>query len=373
MRTIYFICKGVSCNNILDSKNKKNTLKPSSQKSFFNFFDSTNKNERELSSSKKIDFSKLEYIGIKEMLLCQENNDKYIKNTTNKDEVFRKLQTPAAPHPGQALLEAAEIAIFTSLDYSALESALVLYYRNVNYTIYPILNISKKTNINSEKEFDIFKKNFGYKQQNNVAKKYWNLQKLDDEFFYLKDMVPKISWIYTNDASKSSLNNYSLKSFIKFLEGLLHNSKYDNKKLVFVCDNVLIRDFLKLVNKKKANFSNKTDIIEYSSIWEVELIINNNSTIKVDDFTKIYPTPYNHSKLKYDADNDTYSYEYNRNRFDLFNSFKTIPESYISKLGTSRCLNTTKLINKTIIGVENKKNTDTNSVYEKLFQIENSK
>jgi len=365
MRKIYFICKGVSCNDILESKNKKLTLnssKTSSPKSFFNFFDSSNKNEREQSSIKKSDFSKLEYIGIKEMLLCQENNDndKYIKNTSNKDD----------------------IAIFTSLDYSALESALLVYYKNINYTIYPILNISKKTNIKSEKEFDIFKKIFGYKQQNNVAKKYWNLQKLHDEFFYIKDMVPKISWIYTTGASKSSLNTYSLKSFIKFLEGILHDSKYDNKKLIFVCDNILIRDFLKLVNKKKANFSNKIDIIEYSSIWEVELIISNNSTIKIDDFTKIYPTPYNHSKLKYDLDTDTYSYEYNRNRFDLFNSFKIIPEFYINKIGISRCLNNmvtnstkanNKIANKTMNKTENKKNIDTNSVYEKLFKIENGK
>lgn len=358
MRKIYFICKGVSCNDILDSKNKKNTSKTStfstSSPSFFNFFDSPNKNSRDESSLKKLDFSKLDYIGIKEMLLCQENidNDKYIKNTnntTNKDQ----------------------IAIFTSLDYSAIESALVVYYKNINYTIYPILNISKKTNIKSEKEFDILKKNFGYKQQNNVAKKYWNLQKLDDEFFYLKDMVPKISWIYTADASKSSLNTYSLKSFIKFLEGIFRDSKYNDKKLIFVCDNILIRDFLKLVNKKKANFSNKIDIIEYSSIWEVELITSNNGTIKIDDFTKIYPTPYNHSKLKYDIDNDIYSYEYNRNRFDLFNSFKKIPESYISKLEISRCLNKTKINNRTTSNkaskTENKKNIDINSVYEKLF------
>ena len=350
MRKIYFICKGVSCNDILDSTNKKNTSKTSP--SFFNFFDSPNKNEQNQSSVKKLDFSKLEYIGIKEMLLCQENtdNDKYIKNTTNKDQ----------------------IAIFTSLDYSAIESALVAYYNNINYTIYPILNISKKTNIKSEKEFDTFKKKFGYKQENNVAKKYWNFQKLDDEFFYLKDMVPKISWIYTADASKSSLNTYSLKSFIKFLEGVFRDSKYDNKKLIFVCDNILIRDFLKLVNKKKANFSNKTDIIEYSSIWEVELITSTNGTIKIDDFTKIYPTPYNHSKLKYDLDNDTYSYEYNKNRFNLFNSFKRIPESYISKLGNSRCLNKIKVNNKTVDTSGNKKNIEnkkinTNSVYEKLF------
>jgi hypothetical protein len=356
MRKIYFICKGVSCNNILDSKNKKNTNKSStSSPSFFNFFDSTKKDQQ--SSIKKLDFSKLEYIGIKEMLLCQENtdNDKYIKNIADMDE----------------------ISIFTSLDYSAIESALVAYYKNINYTIYPILNISKKTNIKSEKEFDIFKKNFGYKQQNNIAKKYWNLQKLDDEFFYLKNMVPKISWKYTADASKISLNTYSLKSFIKFLEGIFRDSKYNDKKLIFVCDNILIRDFLKLVNKKKANFSNKTDVIEYSSIWEVELITSINGTIKVDDFTKIYPTPYNHSKLKYDGDNDTYSYEYNQNRFNLFNSFKTIPESYISKLGNSRCLNNIATLrinidNKTNKS-DNRKNINTNSVYETLFKIENSK
>lgn len=354
MRKIYFICKGVSCNDILESKNKKNTSKTSA--SFFNFFDSPNKNDDNQSSIKKLNFSKLDYIGIKEMLLCQENtdNDKYIKNSNN------------TPNKDQ-------IAIFTSLDYSAIESALVAYYKNINYTIYPILNISKKTNIKSEKDFDTFKKNFGYKQQNNIAKKYWNSQKLDDEFFYLKDMVPKISWIYTTNASKSSLNTYSLRSFIKFLEGILRDSKYNNKKLVFVCDNILIRDFLKLVNKKKANFSNKTDIIEYSSIWEVELITSTNGTIKIDDFTKIYPTPYNYSKLKYDVDNDTYSYEYNKNKFNLFNSFKRIPESYISKLENSRCLN-----KKTMTMTENKKNTEnkkinTNSVYEKLFEIENSR
>ena len=129
-RKIYLICKGLSCNDIIKSIKKK----PSSDSSFFSFFDNNSTNRK-----RKDEISKLDTIGIKEILLCLENNDntKFI-NTENNMSSEKPL-------------------IFTSLDYSSIESGLVLYYKNQDYTIYPIPNISKNSYIKTEKDFDMNK------------------------------------------------------------------------------------------------------------------------------------------------------------------------------------------------------------------------
>ena len=125
---IYFICGGTSTNDIIKSINN-GIVKET--KSFYNLFFSKKENKKEIQED---EFAQLDELGVKEMYLCQQNTNvkKIIDNITK-------------PHPTY---------IITSLDYSSIESATILYNEKSPLEIFPIPNISNNTNIKDKKTFD---------------------------------------------------------------------------------------------------------------------------------------------------------------------------------------------------------------------------
>lgn len=315
---IYFICSGTTTNDVINSVNTANI----GDKSFLNLLFSK---KTELEKDK---FSKLTDIGINELYMCQENQK-------NKNLFIDEL--------------AKNNNVYTSFDYSSIESAFVLFNNNHGINIFPLPNMSNETNINNIKEYDIFKKKFGkYNkvEDNKVTvektelKNYWKGKNLNNKFLDIKNISCEINWPRSLN-SISSLHQYNFEAFKKNLEKNIFKKydKYNFKgniedidSFIFVCNPKLIVNMLKLF--KRVKYNKNIDIIENSSIWELELDLqftDVHSKIKKEinyvEFTKIYPTEYNYSPLKYN--NNIYSYVFNSKQFVLFDSLSKINIKYL--------------------------------------------
>jgi hypothetical protein len=386
-KKIYLICNGTSTNDIINSFNNsnKNTIGTKyTKKSFFSSLYSNksieNNNTKKIS---KDNFSLLEEIGIKELKLCQENEN--IKN-----KVLNNLN------------------IITSLDYNSIESALVLFYDNniPLKTIYPFPYMSDETNIKNINIFNKFKENFGILSKNKSTipiteytntNKYFKEKINKNKFLNIKNSKSRINWKYSNNLLSSSiypLYSYKFTNFKELfekncLEKYKYRSDIDNDLYcnVIFCNSKLIIDFLKIFNYKKniKQYNAKYDIIEYSSVWEIDVeiifkinslneIIQRESKIDYDNYTKIYPGEYEYFPLDKSQNRNSnkyvYSYKYNNYKFILFNSLNNIPISYIKNLINFSRLSyqKTEQIKKKLLILKNNKKTDINN---KSVLIEN--
>lgn len=358
---IYLICRGTSTNDIIDSVNSNKE-----SKSFFNLFNSKKNN-----NIKKEEFSVLDIIGINELYMLNSNNE-------NSNLINNKLSNIKK--------------IYTSLEYSSIESALIISKDIPNIKIIPLSYLSNKTNIKNNEILNYFKIKFGdkynrYNDRTNI-KNYWKDKIVDNNFLNLKDICPKIEWSYL-DKSISSLNSYNLNKIKSIIKNFCEKSIYDSDYLdnvIIMSEGKLIEDILKLC--KGTKFNKKRYTIERSSIWEISIsgyidmdykneIIN--SEIKFDFFKKIYPTEYNYKPLKMNGNN--YSYEYNYNKFILFNSLLPIPMKYIYMMELPRLSSEKKILIKKILNKkknnnlknnnkENKINTNVNSKVNSKFKFE---
>lgn len=343
---IYLICEGTSTNDIIKSINE---YIPKKTASFFNFSSKDNKIEFE-------EFPKLEDIGVKELYMCQETNKDLIKESFIKST--KKL------------------TIYTSLNYSNIESAFVLmssFPDNTNHRdveILPLPYMSNNTNIKNKKILDVFKKKFGkYSplEEKTVVENYWEEKSLNSEFLIIKKFKTLINWKnIPQNLEQSGLNTYSFFNFKKIMELLCSNKHKDDADsvFIFICNPQLIVDILKLF--KKIKYNRNIDIIERSSIWEINIELNvelnrSGSIIKksaiYERFDKVYPTEYNHGTLKY---NGTYSYNYNDNKFILFNALKFIPINYLVNIVFHRLSNDKRNAVKKILQNINKSSVSSN-------------
>jgi hypothetical protein len=325
---------------------------PKKTVSFFNFSSKSNKIEFE-------DFSKLEDIGVKELYMCQE---------TNKDLINESFKESTE-----------KLTIYTSLNYSNIESAFVLmssFPDNTNHRtveILPLPYMSNDTNIKSKKILDIFKKKFGKYtplEEKTVVKDYWEEKSLDSEFLIIKKFKTVINWKHIpENLQQSALNSYNFFNFKKIME-LLCFSKYEeadtDNVFIFICSAQLIADMLKLF--KKIKYNKKIDIIERSSIWEINIDLSfefsgsgsiTKKSVFYDRFDKVYPTEYNHGSLRY---NGTYSYNYNNSKFILFNALKFIPINYLVNIVFHRLSNDKKEAVKKILQNINKRGSSSNKI-----------
>jgi len=333
------------------------------QKSMFDFSSSDIDKEQ---------FSKLDEIGIREIHMCSKNSivngilNNISGNSFNMDKIF------------------------TSLDYTAIESASILLESVVPYIpiIYPLPYISTEK-IKDKEAFRHFKKPFGkdmislqHKKNTTNMHEYWKNKKINESLYNLKKLSYVIDWNEFYEKNPSSMtHNYGkfydkLKSLCceKYKNPLLHNQDIDT--LVFVCDSTLLIDILKKC--KHIKYNKKTDIIERSSVWEIDIDLNINSQhITFNMFDKIYPTEHNKNKLKYN-NSSTYTYkDDNNNSFILFDSLGYMPLKYIKQLYLDRYSERTKkLIKNAIISVNKDKDKDTNNKHNnvpKSFRLENLK
>jgi len=339
---IYFICGGTSVNNIIQSINKSVNSTTNNHKKE-NFFSSL-KEIFVISSSQEEDkkineeeYPKLDELGIHEMCMCYNNKDvqDMIKNIATKD-----------------------YNIYTSLNYSCIESAFILFNGNDYIKLLPLPYISNTTKIETERKFTDFKSMFGkyeFSNRNSNSIKnetsiigYWNKKNSNH-------IVPKnireingiIDWKYTYKNHKLSSYNY-----INFINSFMNESLSNFEEVddiiddnfennIFICESELIIDILKKIKDKAYKYNNKIDIVEHSSVWEFKVDFSfeyntHNRITKKDiiykSFTKIYPTKDNYAPLL----NEHYKYKYNNHTYKLFNSLENINIEYIKNLNFSR-------------------------------------
>jgi len=334
-KTIYFICSGTSSYDIIDSINNI-IAKKTSGGGFFNFFKT--KNNKKEGKIEKDDFPKLENNGIQEIYMCQDNkiNMNLFKNYTK---------------------------IYTSIDYSNIESSIVFSSSNMkNVEIYPIPYITKDTYIKDLKMYKLLKTSFGDSINNKLKLKYWNEKIPSDKFINIKEKFPKINWKYVDDSGIVSLHTYSFSKFNTFL-GNLFNDKNNktNDNLIFVCNGQLILDILKSFKSESYKYNSKIDIIEKSSIWEVKINIDNKKKFTYIEYDKKYPTNFNHENLDYNDNNKTFSYINDKYKFILFDSLVPIPLKYIKKIEFYRISeNIKKILNSRIKNIPNNENKNKN-------------
>jgi hypothetical protein len=358
---IYFICGGTSTNDVIKSINNS-IIKE--KKTFYNIFFSKNENKKNIPED---EFSQLDELGIKEIYMCLQNSE--VKNIISLNPT----------------------SVMTSLNYSCIESASILYNESSSLTIYPIPNISNSTNIKDKKTFDRFKKKFGSYNINNTRKptkeftnisNYWNKKGRNiNNYLDIKKTNAFINWDETYKKDISQLFNYSYYKFKKFFHDLclekfklytdinpLSTPKKKIDNYVIISESKLIIDILKEV--KDIKYKKDIDIIERSSVWEIDLNIDfeynttsniiTKKTIKYNRFTKIYPIENNYSPLKYI--NDEYEYKYNNITYKLFNSLYDIPINYIKDLYFYRYPKNKQLSIKKILEKDDKKNKDTYNI-----------
>jgi hypothetical protein len=364
-KKIYLVCNGTSTNDIINSFNNINkniiTTKDTKKSFLSSLFSNKTNNTKKIY---KDNFSLLEEIGIKELKLCQEND-------TIKNKVLTNLN------------------IITSLDYNSIESALVLFYNNTIplRTIYPLPYMSDETNIKNINTYNDFKKNFGIlsKNKNTVpvteytnTNKYFKEKINKNKFLNIKNSISRINWKYSNNSVLSSMYSYKFTNFKELfericLEKYINKTDIDNDLYynVIICNSKLIIDFLKILK-----YNAKYDIIEHSSVWEIDVeiifkinslneIIKKESKMNYDNYTKIYPTEYEYSPLDKTINRNSnkyvYSYKYNNAKFILFNSLNNIPISYIKNLINFSRLSyqKTEQIKKKLLISKNNKKTET--------------
>jgi len=227
---IYFVCSGTSTNDIINSIN--NITKKNTKKSLFDYFSTIKNNKLE-----KDKFPQLESIGIKEMYMCRENEK-------NKNIIDLITKIP-------------EKNIFTSLEYSCIESALILLNTN-DCIINPLPYMSENLNLKRKEDFNHFKNQFGILLNENKtnASHYWDKKNIISDFLDLKKEsskfpMLKIDWNEINIKDISSLYRYDFYKFTNILEKICKKNyklkrEIDNTvdHYLFICNAKLIENIL---------------------------------------------------------------------------------------------------------------------------------
>jgi hypothetical protein len=378
---IYFICRGTNNSDVIDSINKILKSKISEASSFFSVKNKNLNNKLKSLSEIKLDkneYVKLDDIGIRELQLC-------------KDSSFLKPMI--------------DLHLYTSLDYSSIESSIILLSGYILPYICPLPYMTN-SNIRNIETLKTFKNKFGILKKEEIisgnireittTEKYWKNKKLDTNFLNIKSNEAKIDWTHINEQKISSLSSYNISNFIKLLEQIclsqyiIYNDiKYDMYTYIFVCDNILLSELLSRV--KGIRFNKKKNVIERTSIWELFVdiefkidsldIIKKKSFLKFSNFNKLYPIEYDYSPLKIDKNNnDSFIYMFNGNKYKLFDSFKQIPIKFLKNFTFSKLKSDDKktaiavleLNNKKENKIENDKNKPKNSLSKNTFSFENA-
>jgi hypothetical protein len=359
-KNIYLICYGTSNNDIIESINnyininnkntiEKNKLKQNIISYFFsrNTPKSTIETESKITKINKNKVTKLFNLGIKELDIFQENEINNIFLSKHKN-------------------------IYTSLDYQSIETAFILYHKIKDTTIIPISNTSNNNNIQDLSSLNRFKSYFGNNTKKNNTKtiinKYWdakwNSLNLKNGYSNIKRFVSEINWKHINNKNIKNLNTYNFNNFELELIDIFKKEKDD---IVIITPPNIIVDILKKI--KNIKYNKNIDIIERSSMWNIEIEIDTkNNKIIYDNFIKVYPTEYNYKPLTYKI--TEYEYVYANKKFILFNSLNNIPLYYLKNITyNSFSKDEQYSIKKILSNNTNKKNNTSNISEEKSSSI----
>lgn len=341
-KNIYFICYGTSVNDIIRSINysinneKKDLLKKKKNILTYLFSKKENNNNNlnkeykknnEIKKIKELKLNKLFNIGIKELILLQENN--FNKN------ILKNIKN-----------------VYTTLDFPSIESSFILYQSLKNRTIYPLPYTTKELKIKSYTELYNAKSLYGeykIKDKKTIVNKYWDIK--INEYNYknnikdIKKINSDINWKYLslsneNNKYRPDIFSYNLKKFENILIDICKNDI--NENILIVSNPIFIKDILKKV--KIIKFNSDKNIIENTSIWKVEVEIDINNYISYKMFNKIYPTSYNYQPLTHNSKENEYEYNYKNNKFILFNSLLPISLKYLNLLSYKSLLNNNKKV-----------------------------
>ena len=246
---IYFVCKGTNISDVIDSLNKM--YKNKNMKGGFSFIPnmsfltkSSKINKQNILPEIKLnknDFAQLDDIGIKEMQLCKDST------------AFKSFLRP--------------LSLYTSLDYSCIESSIVLSTDSPHTTIYPLPYMSN-TNITSKELLKSYKSKFGLLKSGNKTNtnKYWKDKKLDSEFLNIQTSSATIDWSNIDEKNRSSMSSYNFRKFIEKVEHLclaqyeeFSNIYFYMGTFIFVCDYNVILDILTHI--KGVRFNKRNNII----------------------------------------------------------------------------------------------------------------
>lgn len=327
---IYFVCRGTSTNDILNSVNKLFNEKKKSLSSSFWGVPNKNDKSNKLTKINLDDFSPLEEIGIQEMYMCKANEN-IIKHTDPKIEPLQ---------------------IYTSMELSSIESGLILSNgKQIQMTVTPLPYMSNNTNVNN-KNLRQFMELFGQTRGllTNVQN-YWKTKKTNSFLnIYSKTTL---NWINILN-NTNYLNSFNYDKFkVLFKDIFLENYKLKNPNgykfpvAIIVVDVDFIEKLLKNISRKNSKFFE----IERGSVWDIQISINFTfdsagriikKDIKYENFEKVYPRETNYTPLKF-VNKTTFTYDFNRQNYTLFNAKNIIPLEFIKRMNFIR-LSTDKIL-----------------------------
>ncbi len=325
---IYLVCRGTNCNDIIKTINSDSYLSGNSLKSE--------------------SYSRLDEVGLKEIFML-------INSTINKEKLGLLNPSGINAH------------ILSSLDYAAIESGLIMYYElSDQVKLYPVPFLSNKSGIYNQRDLDKIKELFG--KERNLSKKYWNKKTLNSSLhrniLSLKTKVPEIDWKFTNETirfrsnsrnqnikiSRSSLNSFQFANFKKDIlyplirESIEGGGGTELKPIVIICNYETIEKMFDDMTNRDKSLSSKYDKVENGSIWSVDMSISRmmsvgkwNYTYRFNDRSKVYPTEYNSSDLRYNSGDDTFHYEFKNRKYRLVEANKTIPIEVAINMECKNC------------------------------------
>jgi hypothetical protein len=358
---LYFVCSGTTCNDVIRS------LINIKDKELMEYI-RTYRNVK-LKTQK---FSHLDELGIREMNICSQNS--LLIEKWDTDHLYPK--------------------VFCSLESSVIESAITLM--DSSFDVCPIPFLSTKTNIQDEETYRYLLSFFP--QDKKISSKYWTPFYLSFEiesqaatdFRYSKKKVEwkkpifetnhittplQIEKVTSNSySSYHSLSKLDISEFNRFMNFLIGemiaeevptrpNSKpYSHpelKSVLFVCTPEWIQSFLKSHGQEYKEYT-----FENSSVWEFNMtvhckvsapllstfsknkIYNIASTkLQMNQYQKIYPTPFNHEPLKWNTKNryyvPMYKGENGYTMFQLRTPSEDISLKDLRNLKMSMCIETT--------------------------------
>ncbi len=263
----------------------------------------------------------------------------------------------------------------TCTQKSTIESAFFIYGNGEEKrTLFPIPYTSNSNFIRTKGDLRMLKEQLGI---NNNVNDYLNQSKFKSFSQELPSNNVLLNWNYESN-SGSDYNKIDLKKFFELLNKI-KSEKPQIEKFFLVTNPLFIAYFINNVAQNK--LTNK-DIIEHTSFWNFNCIINQKSIFgsnyKIKSRTKLYPLPHNHGRLQ--TYNDLYFYVYKEQNVPLFHYNKPFPLTYLNPKYLSLCRvfrknNTSKLSNSSNSSnnSKNKSNRKGSSLKKILQNIKNNK
>jgi len=251
-------------------------------------------------------------------------------------------------------------------DRVSIETALIYLHKESNF-----VNLIVLPYIKSEKEIrkpiDLtnFKKSFGKNNYNNM-KNYWSIK---ENIINSKKSV-KIDWSLLDSMSFSDIKHFSLVNLKNYVLNNIKSSTIVSKKFILICNQVIIKDFLKDVKNEKYKLNSKMKIYNTHCL-KLNYIHNiSKSNIELENYDTFYPIKLGNNLIKYEYEGKKYKIMFkqivgkkNPSTLNIIPESRCIDNNLLHKIITK--LNSRKKNNNNMNNVSQKNNNITN--FESVF------